>query len=219
MGKCSMKIHTTHRKIVLSLYQKFALLMILAGILPMLILSTFITNNMVENYRRAIEDEYRQATGYISNSLQTLLGSYNTILKLPYSYDLPAGEPSASQSFDNFRQMLDRENANGQFLSSLEDDMNVFLKYVANVDSNIYAIHFVGRNSSNHSLDFHYSNYSTYFRENEQFLEQISYNSLDKASNELILIPPHSFSYFGHSGETVVTLARNYFDLRGEVGT
>ena len=214
-----MKRNKTPRKIVLSLYQRFALLMILAGILPMLILSTFIANHMVENYRIAIEDEYRQATGYISNSLQTLLGSYNTILKLPYSYDMPTGEISASQSFDNFRQMLNRENGNGQFSSSLEDDMNIFLKYVANVDSNIYAVHFVGRDSSNLLLDFHYSNYSTYFREITQFLEQIRYDSLDQASNELILIPPHSFSYFGHSNETVVTLARNYFDLRGEVGT
>ena len=214
-----MKRNKTPRKIVLSLYQRFALLMILAGILPMLILSTFIANHMVENYRIAIEDEYRQATGYISNSLQTLLGSYNTILKLPYSYDMPTGEISASQSFDNFRQMLDRENGNGQFSSSLEDDMNIFLKYVANVDSNIYAVHFVGRDSSNLLLDFHYSNYSTYFRGITQFLEQIRYDSLDQASNELILIPPHSFSYFGHSNETVVTLARNYFDLRGEVGT
>lgn len=166
-----MKRNKTPRKIVLSLYQRFALLMILAGILPMLILSTFIANHMVENYRIAIEDEYRQATGYISNSLQTLLGSYNTILKLPYSYDMPTGEISASQSFDNFRQMLNRENGSGQVSSSLEDDMNVFLKYVANVDSNIYAVHFVGRNSSDHFLDFHYSNYSTYFRGNAQFLD------------------------------------------------
>lgn len=214
-----MKRKIIHRKIVLSLYQRFALLMILTGILPMLILSTFIANHMVENYRIAIEDEYRQATGYISNSLQTLLGSYNTILKLPYSYDLPTGEISASQSFDNFRQMLNRENAGGQVSSSLEDDMNVFLKYVANVDSNIYAVHFVGRNSSDHFLDFHYSNYSTYFRGNTQFLDQVRYDLLDQTSNELILIPPHGFSYFGHSNETVVTLARNYFDLRGEVGT
>ena len=142
-----MKLHKIHGKIVLSLYQRFALLMILVGFLPMLILSTFIANHMVENYRMAIENEYRQATGYIANSLQTLLGSYNAVLKLPYSYDLSAGETPAAQSFDNFRQMLDRENGGGQFSSSLEDDMNVFLKYAANVDSNIYAVHFVGRNS------------------------------------------------------------------------
>ena len=214
-----MKLHKIHGKIVLSLYQRFALLMILVGFLPMLILSTFIANHMVENYRMAIENEYRQATGYIANSLQTLLGSYNAVLKLPYSYDLAAGETPAAQSFDNFRQMLDRENGGGQFSSSLEDDMNVFLKYAANVDSNIYAVHFVGRNSEDHFLDFHYSNYSTYFRSREQFLESTNYDLLDKTSNQLILIPPHSFSYFGHSSETVVTLARNYFDLRGEVGT
>lgn len=214
-----MKLHKIHGKIVLSLYQRFALLMILVGFLPMLILSTFIANHMVENYRMAIENEYRQATGYIANSLQTLLGSYNAVLKLPYSYDLAAGETPAAQSFDNFRQMLDRENGGGQLSSSLEDDMNVFLKYAANVDSNIYAVHFVGRNSEEHFLDFHYSNYSTYFRSREQFLESTNYDLLDKTSNQLILIPPHSFSYFGHSSETVVTLARNYFDLRGEVGT
>lgn len=214
-----MKLHKIHGKVVLSLYQRFALLMILAGFLPMLILSTFIANHMVEKYRMAIENEYRQATGYIANSLQTLLGSYNAVLKLPYSYDLAAGETPAAQSFDNFRQMLDRENGGGQLSSSLEDDMNVFLKYAANVDSNIYAVHFVGRNSEDHFLDFHYSNYSTYFRSREQFLESTNYDLLDKTSNQLILIPPHSFSYFGHSSETVVTLARNYFDLRGEVGT
>lgn len=59
-----MKLHKMHGKVVLSLYQRFALLMILAGFLPMLILSTFIANHMVEKYRMAIENEYRQATGY-----------------------------------------------------------------------------------------------------------------------------------------------------------
>ena len=213
-----MKTKRFRKKIVLSLYQRFALLMILAGIVPMLALTTFIANQMVEDYRTAIEGEYRQATAYISNSLQTLLDNCNTILKLTYSYDSPAGETSATQVFDNFRQMLDRETAEAAS-SGLEEDMNAFLKNVANVDPNIYAVHFVGKDSQGTFLDFHYSNYSTYFRSSAQFLEQTGYGELDKTSNALLLIPPHSFSYFGHSGETVVTLARNYFDLRGEVGT
>lgn len=206
------------KKKTLSLYQRFAMLMILAGIVPMLVLTTFIANQMVEDYRTAIEGEYRQATAYISNSLQTLLESCNTILKLTYSYDSPAGETSDTQVFDNFRQMLDRETAKDTSTGP-EEDMNAFLKNVANVDSNIYAVHFVGKNSQGTFFDFHHSNYSTYFRGSARFLEQVGYEELDKTSNALLLIPPHSFSYFGHSSETVVTLARNYFDLRGEVGT
>lgn len=204
----------------LGLYQKFALLMIIVGLVPMLILTTFIANRMIDNYHNAMEQQYRQATGYLANSLENTLDSYNSILKLPYYYNMPAEDISASLSFDNFRQML---NAEGYSKEEQEaeraEDMSAFLQYVANVDPDIYAAHFIGTDSSGNELDYHYSSYSTWFRSEELFEREIGYDNWDKSSNRLIPVLTHSFSYFGDESQQVITIARNYFDLRGEIGS
>ena len=46
----------------------------------------------------------------------------------------------------------------------------------------------------------------------------MGYDSFDRAGKSLILIPPHTTSYFYGKPDEVFAVARNYFDLRGPVG-
>ena len=71
----------------LSLYHKFAITIILVGLVPMLILATVILNSMISDYRLALQAQYTQAAEYVGNSLEEVLDTYNTISKMPYSYN------------------------------------------------------------------------------------------------------------------------------------
>lgn len=70
-----------------SLYQKFALTIILLGLLPMAVLATFIANRMIKDYSQALRGQYEQAAGYVEASIESMLDSYNTISKMPYFYN------------------------------------------------------------------------------------------------------------------------------------
>lgn len=204
----------------LGLYQKFALLMIVVALIPMTILTTFIANQMIENYQQSLRKQYDQAAEYLVYGIEELIESYNGILKLTYYYDTPSDGAIRALSFDHFREMLYGENYQDEFREEKrEEAMNAFLRYVANIDTDIYAVHFIGATPQDGELDFHYSNYSTWFRNEADFRKQINHENLDTQSNQLILIPTHSYSYYGSNSDQVITLGRNYFDLRGEIGT
>lgn len=136
------------KKYTFSLYQKFALLMILVGLIPMFILTTFIANRMMKSYYSAMEQQYEQAVSYVSESLNNMLESYNTILKLPYSYNQPVSGGGNALSFDRFRQVLYGEKHAVEVKEQeREKEIDTFLQYVATVENNIYAAHFVGEDA------------------------------------------------------------------------
>ena len=215
-----MKRKVLPKKIALNLYQKFAALMILVGMVPVLILTTFITNRMMKSYYVTMKRQYEQVAFYVSKSLNNMLETYNTISKLPYYYNQSVSDSSSALFFDSFRQMLYGEKYDvetGQ--QERQKEMDTFLQYVGTVDNHICAAHFVGEDADGKLMGFHYSAQSTYFREEDEFLKLIEYAKLDRSSNQLILIPTHSFSYYGNTSDQVITIARNYFDLRGEIGS
>lgn len=215
-----MKRKVLPKKIALNLYQKFAALMILVGMVPVLILTTFITNRMMKSYYVTMKRQYEQVAFYVSKSLNNMLETYNTISKLPYYYNQSVSDSSSALFFDSFRQMLYGEKYDvetGQ--QERQKEMDTFLQYVGTVDNHICAAHFVGKDAHGKLMGFHYSAQSTYFREEDEFLKLIEYGKLDRSSNQLILIPTHSFSYYGNTSDQVITIARNYFDLRGEIGS
>lgn len=213
-----MKRHKKKR--VMNLYQKFAVVIIFAGLLPMVVLTTFIANTMIEECRSAMRYQYEQAAGYASVSLESMLESYNTISKLPYYYNFSDGENGNNNdfSFDNFRKVvLGEKYAADMMESQRESDMEKFLQYVETVDSDINATHFVAIDESGTMWGFHYSDYSTFFRSEDLFLQQVVYDRLDQETRKMILIPTHETGYFNNMKEQAFTVARNYFDLRGEV--
>ena len=203
-----------------NLYQKFALTIILLGLLPMAILSTFIANKMIRDYSQALRAQYEQASGYVAFSMESMLDSYNTISKMPYYYNIDDyGAKGSYLSFDNFRQIIYGEGYEPQNLEEeREQDMVRFLQYIQSVDSHIRGVHVIASVHEGEKLSFHYSVYNTFFRDPDLFEQAVNYDTLDKTGKQLILIPPHMTSYFYGNPDTVFTIARNYFDLRGPVG-
>lgn len=49
----------------LNLYQKFTITIIIIGLIPMTILSTFIANTMIRDYRSALRSQYEQTALYL----------------------------------------------------------------------------------------------------------------------------------------------------------
>ena len=186
----------------------------------MAILSTFIANKMIRDYSQALRAQYEQASGYVAFSMESMLDSYNTISKMPYYYNIDDyGAKGSYLSFDNFRQIIYGEGYEPQNLEEeREQDMVRFLQYIQSVDSHIRGVHVIASVHEGEKLSFHYSVYNTFFRDPDLFEQAVNYDTLDKTGKQLILIPPHMTSYFYGNPDTVFTIARNYFDLRGPVG-
>lgn len=203
-----------------SLYQKFALTIILLGLLPMAVLATFIANKMIKDYSQALTSQYEQAAGYVESSIEAMLDSYNTISKMPYYYNFNVqGTQSSYLSFDNFRQILYGEGYEAETMEEdRKRDMGNFLQYIQSVDSYISGVHVIAQDSGGKKLSFHYSVYNRFFLDAELFEKNVVYDEIDKTGKNLILVPPHTTAYFYGTPEMVFTVARNYFDLRGTVG-
>ena len=203
-----------------NLYHKFALTMILLGLLPMLLLTTFIANRMIRDYTQALSIQYEQASEYVLSGMETVLDSYNTISKMPYFYNLGVGNGADSYlSFDHFRKILTGEEYEPESMEQdRQRDMQGFLQYLQSVDGYINSVHVLSSGNGSEDMAFHYSVYNTFFNNEEKFEELVEYGTLDKENKNLMLIPPHTTAYYYGNQERVFTVARNYFDLRGPVG-
>lgn len=203
-----------------NLYHKFALTMILLGLLPMLLLATFIANKMVRDYSRALSAQYDQASEYVLSSMESVFDNYNTISKMPYFYNMGVGNGADSYlSFDHFRKILTGEEYETESMETdRQRDMQGFLQYLQSVDNYINSVHVLAGQENGQNLSFHYSVYNSFFSNEEKFEELVSYEGLDRENKNLILIPPHTTAYYYGEPEQVFTIARNYFDLRGTVG-
>lgn len=206
----------------LSLYYKFTLAIIVIGLVPVVILSTFLANRMIEDYRKALRSNYEQAADYVAGSLETMLDTYNTASKMPYNYSYSIREGYVVKDYlyyDNLRQILSGEGYEAEEKQKRRAaDMVDFLKYVESVDSYISSVHFIVNNETLGRMDFHYSTYSTFFKDEALFEKEVRVKEIAESSNRMMLIPTHPTGYFSGPSAPVFTVARNYFDLRGEVG-
>lgn len=94
--------------------------MILLGLFPMLVLSTFMMNHMLKEYRNSLAQNYEQAAIHISSSVENMLSVYNNASKSVYSYE-PGSQKQGmdySSGFDNVRQILTGEIYDPQERSS-----------------------------------------------------------------------------------------------------
>lgn len=212
------EVNVMKMKKSLSLYQKFALVIICVGLIPMGFLSTVIMNRMLKEYGNFLEANYEQAAVYVSLGLDSMLESYNDVSKMPYYYNY--SNEGAFQlnymSYDNLRKILYGEGGAYQ-----EDQrtrgMNAFLQNVQSVDSSIAACHFIADNDTLKE-SFHYSSRSTFLRDDLLFRQRVRWDGLDRTYKKLILIPSHKADYYTWSAGSVFTIGRNYFDLTKTVG-
>ncbi|MGB8451458.1 MAG: histidine kinase [Anaerocolumna sp.] len=199
----------------LSLYHKFALVIILVGLFPMLMLVTVVTNGMLHDYQVSITSGYEQAARYISASLDKELESINDISKIPYYYNYSSeGKFEYNfMSFDNLRKILEADGIEPEKQELVRrQNMTGFLQNVYTVDSSIVGTFFLGTTDD---LRFPYSGRNTYFKDWDNFYQVMDFDDLDKQTRNMILIPTHRNSYFHYQNDEVFTVARNYFNLSG----
>ncbi len=209
------------RKMNLNLFHKFALAMILLGLFPMLILSTFVMNTILEEYENALADNYQQAAIHISSSVENMLSVYNNASKSAYYYETESRteETAYSSGYDTLRRILTGEIfAYEERDSQRESEMRLFLRNIENMDGYIYAVHFVADIPETGRRSFHFSRRKTFFQDEEAFYDCMNYEEWDTASKNLLLIPTHGTDYYNGVRDDVFTVARNYYDLRGEIG-
>ncbi len=205
----------------LGLYHKFSLTILIVGLIPMLLLTTYMSHSMIQDYRKALEIQYEQATEYVAHSIENMLESYNSISKMPYYYNMSSygSTYNSYMSFDNFRKIVYGEiYAEETMQERRKSDMENFLQYLGNLDNSIVCLHFLGEDLNQKQIDFHKAMDGTYFNNEQMFEEFVGYAELDRSSNKLILIAPHGTGYKNGIDRTVFNVARNYFDLRGTVG-
>lgn len=205
----------------LGLYHKFSLTIIVVGLIPMLLLTTYISHSMIQDYRRALEIQYEQATEYVANSIRSMLDSYNSVSKMPYYYNMSSygSTYSSYMSFDNFRKIVYGEIYSEETMQQQrKSDMENFLQYLGNLDNSIICLHFIAEDLNGEMVDFHKAMDGTYFNNEPLFEQLVGYSELERGSNKLILIAPHDSSYKNGINRKVFSIARNYFDLRGNVG-
>ena len=119
--------------------------MILLGLFPMLLLTTFIANKMIKDYSEALSSQYEQASEYVLSSMESMFDNYNTISQMPYYYNMGVVSGVDSYlSFDNFRKILTGEEYSAETMETdRERDMKKFLQYIQSVDNYINSVHVI----------------------------------------------------------------------------
>ena len=186
----------------------------------MILLSTVILNSMMNEYKNALKSSYQSMANSLTDSVENVLASYNEITKASYSYGNDAGSAGNAdiQAFDNLRKIINGygylpENKKLQQKMDIEE----FLKGLQSVDSYIVSASLLAEDEGGQQLAFHYSTSSKGTVREGLFQKEMGYKSWDKTNRKLILLPTHGTEYYS-SEETVFTVARNYLDLRHEVG-
>lgn len=198
----------------MSLYKKFALVILIMGLLPMAVLFPFLFMNSIRQNTAAIRNNYQQMAEHIASSAEDTILIYDNISRIMYQYN---GETTSDamyvnyENYDNLRNLIEQDTNEGTRAQVLS-----FLRTVANSDSSITEVHLLVDNEDLGQRDYHYE-VNGYFYDLDALKTAVSYDTLDRTSRNLILIPPHDNTYSSNGG-TVFTVARNYFDLRGSVG-
>ncbi len=207
------------KKLKLSIYVKFALVILVGSIVPIAILSTVILNVMFDAYRDNLKESYRQGVIYSTYAMQALLESYNDSSKFQYYYNLSSETQTVInyENYDTLRKILTGEAFENEENKQrrIAEEMDVFFSNLLRTNSDIAALHFLYEDEQANQTFFHAASDGSSFANEEIFLNTVDINAIDKNSNQLMIIPVHDFAYIGYqvsSKEKVFTIARNYFD-------
>lgn len=206
----------------LNLYQKFALIIICAGLIPTGIFSTVILNLIFKEEQNSIRANYEQAIYYIDSSFTQSMDSYNDISKIPYYYNYSSEGTFQYNymSFDNLRKIVYGIGVEPEKRSQFRDNnMKIFLRNIQNMDSTINGSHFLAVDQYQRELSFHEKTGASFFESEKLFWQRVGVNKIDRSSKQLILVPTHRNDYVFGGKEWVFTIARNYFDLTQNIGT
>lgn len=197
------------KKVHLSLYQKFTLLLICAGLIPMGMICSVMLNKMLAEYRSAVIDNYTQAVTYMNMSVNDTLKNYDEITKMLYYYYMEADHQTVLTygNYDNIRQILSWE------ASKRDEAMERFMNTIQSVDGSITAVHFIAQDGTNGKQSFHTSTAGSFLEDEELFERVMEYQTMSRTTRDAMVIPVHENSYYRGEKRQVFTIARNYYNL------
>lgn len=193
----------------MSLYHKFVLLLIFAGLLPMGMICMIMLNKMLAEYRSSVVDNYTQAVAYMNMSVNGILKSYDDITKTLYYYDMESDRQTVLTygNYDNIRQILSWEDARR------DAAMERFMNTIQSVDGSITAVHFIAWDGQNDRQSFHTSTAGSFLEDEKLFERVVGYRTLSRTTRDAMVIPAHKNTYYRGENRQVFTVARNYYNL------
>ena len=208
-----------------SLFAKFALVIMLLGIVPIILLTTVMQGRLINAYRRSLERTYREALTYAAYSIEARLDTFNDLSKSCYSYGFSSDNTSAFNlgNFDTLRQILTGQAFPDfpNLKERIRQEMELFLHRLNITDSDIEASHFVYAPDDAAPVVYHRRSVDNSVFSDDIFLEEVQYDTLDRDSRSLILVGTHPAGYIQYpslADNYVFTIARNYYDLTKPVG-
>lgn len=218
-------MHFEKRKPVrVSLFVKFAVCIMLVGIVPVGLFATVMQNRMVDTYLDRLQATYEEALSYVSYAIEARLDGYNELSKFCYYYDYSSKGSFEYdyRKYDNLRLILTGEAFPDESDPGrrIRQEVGLFLYYLNKVDSNIEATHFFYAPEGRKPVLFHRGNYNNQLFNDEALLQELSIEDLERESRQILLYPTHSFGYTRFTGniQQVFTVGRNYFDLTRAIG-
>lgn len=208
-----------------SLFAKFAVVTILLGIMPIILLTSVMQREMLVEYRDSLETVYEDAISYSAYSISSRLDTYTDLSKFCYYYNYSSqGDFSYDyNNYDNLHKILTGAyfTDSPDVSASIRREMELFLNYLNKTDPNIEASHFVYAPQGKDPICYHKGNYNNSTFNDALFLEMVGYAGLDTESRNMLLVPTHKLDYIAFHGtrtEYVLTVGRNYYDITGTVG-
>jgi hypothetical protein len=90
-----------HRPVRVSLFAKFAVVTILLGIMPIVLLTTVMQRRMLTEYRDSLETVYEDAIAYSAYSIKARLDNYTDLSKFCYYYNY-SSQGDFSYDYNNY---------------------------------------------------------------------------------------------------------------------
>lgn len=186
-----------------SIFAKFALAFITAGLFPLLILGFISLSTFSDHMERYAINNYEQMLLFAGRNLEDMYAKYNNISKLMYTYGA-----------DGYGQLGEAISAQSKTEDlRLRSTIDYFLRTVVYTDKHLQNAFFIMQNGQvqlltkeNKTFDFRYS------YPQPEWMDKLRANR-----KELAFFPTHRERYFMTSNRQVMTFGRNLLDVSGPI--
>jgi two-component system sensor histidine kinase YesM len=173
---------------------------------------------MEKTFEGVMSENYLQTVASIQDRLDVAFESYDSYSSLPYYYD--AFQNSEEISYlppDEFRQLFQGQTYGENMEVNRKTDIDSFLRNILWFDSYIRGVDFIGYDQNGKELLFHVDMNNTQISETSDYFSSLDRVNLDYRRKSMMLFAPHEVKYSKMYTSTAFTVARNYFDTRGDV--
>jgi two-component system sensor histidine kinase YesM len=192
-----------------NLFTKLNVAFISTGLLPVLLISMYLSQRFQTGTFGMMQDNYGQIVAYGVQNIDNMIERYNDISKTLYSYNPESGLTSAASDGAGLARIL-KSGKHGE-LEQLKrkKDILAFIQLVCKSDSYIRSVAFIERDGSCHV----YVRSNRYLASNALMIERYRHENALESKNKLFVIPTHSDNYYSGGSHQVFSVGRNYIDL------